>query len=255
MILVLILTTLIGLCVGSFLNVVIYRVPNNLSIANPPSHCPHCKTPLRWKDNIPVLSFLFLRGKCRYCGASISTRYICVELLNAALWVLCAWLFWQSNIVVAICMMFACSTLLAVAFVDFQHKWIPDRFQIALLVLGIVVTIFDASMPFWHHLVGLGVGLGVMLAVYGLGYLIYKREAMGIGDIKLMAVCGLLLGWQGVLIALFLGVVIGAVGCSLQRVKNPQSDSEYAFAPYLVIGTILAMFLAKYIIAIYSTIL
>lgn len=250
MILVYILTLVLGLCVGSFLNVVIYRVPNGQSINFPPSHCPKCQAKLRWFDNIPVVSWLVLGGKCRSCKSPISPQYIIVELLNMLLWLVAIMLFWKTSIVLAICFALACSVLIVISFIDLKHKWIPDRFQIILLLIGIVVTIF--SPLGWHtHLIGFFVGGGVLLAFYGIGMLLFKREPLGIGDIKLMAVCGLILGWQGALLALFLGAIIGAVCCLIQRAVNKNGEVEFAFAPYLALGTVISMFFGQNIIGFY----
>ena len=250
MILTYILTLILGACVGSFLNVLIYRTPNNISIVAPASHCPNCKTPLKWLDNIPVLSWLFLGGKCRYCKAPISPRYIMVELLNVVMWLLSVLVFWKVSPLVSVASALTCSVLIIITFIDLEHKWIPDRFQIILLLIGIVVTIF--SPLGWHtHLIGFFVGGGVLLAFYGIGMLLFKREPLGIGDIKLMAVCGLILGWQGALLALFLGAIIGAVCCLIQRAVNKNGEVEFAFAPYLALGTVISMFFGQNIIGFY----
>lgn len=246
-----IFVAIVGLCVGSFLNVLIYRVPNEISIIKPDSHCPICKNKLKWWHNIPVFSWLFLGGRCGFCRAPISPRYILVEILNMVLWLACALLFWKVNIVLAIALMLACSVLIVIAFVDIEHKFIPDRFQIALLILGILCAIFDPVWGWASHVIGAFVGGGVLLAFYGLGYLIYKKEAMGFGDVKLMAVCGLILGWQCALVALFFGAILGAVGCLLMRAISKKDNVEYAFAPYLALGVVLAIFFGGDIITGY----
>lgn len=251
MILTYILTFILGACVGSFLNVLIYRTPNNISIIAPASHCPNCKTTLKWIDNIPVLSWIFLGGKCRYCKSPISPRYIMVELLNVILWLLSVFVFWKTSPLIAVIFALASSILIVITFVDLEHKWIPDRFQIALLVLGIVLTIFDPITSYLDHILGFVVGAGVLALFYGLGWLIYKKEALGVGDIKLMAVCGLLLGWQAILLALFLGAIIGAISCLIIRAVKKDEGVEYAFAPYLAIGTVVSMFLGNEIISLY----
>ena len=250
MIIIYILTAVLGLCVGSFLNVLIYRVPNAISINFPASHCTKCQTKLRWFDNIPVFSWLFLGGKCRYCKTSISPQYIIVELLNMLLWLVSVLLFWNVSIVLAVCASLACSVLLVIAFIDLKHKWIPDRFQIALLIIGVVFTIFGPQ-GWTSHIIGFFVGGGVLFLFYGIGRLVFKREALGIGDIKLMAVCGLILGWQQVLLALFLGSIIGAVGCLIQRASNKNNEMEFAFAPYLALGSVIALFFGQDIINLY----
>jgi leader peptidase (prepilin peptidase)/N-methyltransferase len=146
---------------------------------------------------------------------------------------------------------FACSVLIVITFIDFEHKWIPDRFQIALLILGIVITIFDPITSYLEHILGFVVGAGVLGLFYGLGWLIYKKEALGVGDIKLMAVCGLILGWRCTLVALFVGAIVGAIACLIIRAVKKEEDVEYAFAPYLALGTIFAMFFGNQIISLY----
>ncbi|MBR3790898.1 MAG: prepilin peptidase [Clostridia bacterium] len=251
MAIVYIFVAILGLCVGSFLNVLIYRVPNQMSIIKPDSHCPNCKKKLKWWHNIPVLSWLCLGGRCAYCRTPISPRYIMVEILNMVLWLGCALVFWKINIVLATSMMIGCSILITIAFIDFEHKYIPDRFQIALLIVGILCAIFDPVWGWASHVIGLFVGGGVLLLFYGLGFLLYKKEALGFGDVKLMAVCGLILGWQSVLVALFFGAILGAIGCLIMRAISKDGAREYAFAPYLALGVILAMFFGADIVAIY----
>ena len=134
------LTAIFGLCVGSFLNVVIYRVPAGLSLATPASHCPQCKHMIRRRDNVPVLSYLFLRGKCRDCGAHIPFRYTAVELANAALWLLSVYLFWGRSIPFAVLAALCCSTLICVFFIDLSHMLVFDRFVLILLALGAAAT-------------------------------------------------------------------------------------------------------------------
>ena len=246
MILTYILTLILGACVGSFLNVLIYRTPNNISIVSPASHCPNCKTNLRWCDNIPILSWLFLGGKCRYCKSPISPRYIMVELLNVVLWLLSVLLFWKTSPLISVIFALASSVLIVITFIDFEHKWIPDRFQIALLILGIVLTIFDPIMSSLDHILGFVVGAGVLGLFYGLGWLMYKKEALGI-----VAVCGLILGWKATLVALFVGAIVGAISCLIIRAIKKEENVEYAFAPYLALGAVFAMFFGNQIISLY----
>ena len=151
MIVVYVLAGLLGLCVGSFLNVVIYRVPNGMSIATPPSHCPKCGYRLRAVDNIPVLSYVFLGGKCHNCKEHISFRYTAVELLNMALWLLCVLIFWKKSIVYACMAAAACSVFICIAFIDLEHQLIFDRFIITLFVLGVVAIIFGRKVFPYHR--------------------------------------------------------------------------------------------------------
>ena len=149
-----VLSGILGLCVGSFLNVVIYRVPNGMSIAKPNSHCPTCKYELRWYDNIPVISYLMLGGKCRSCKTHISFRYTAVEIANTLLWLLCALLFWRQSIPLACINMAVSSIFICIFFIDLEHKIIPDRFQVMLLVLGIASCFFDKNVFWGSQLIG-----------------------------------------------------------------------------------------------------
>ena len=149
-----VLTGILGLCVGSFLNVVIYRVPIGLNLAKPDSHCPRCGYRLSWFDNIPVFSYLFLRGKCRKCGVRISPRYMLVEIFNALLWLLAAFLFWEKSIVYAIVCMVALSTLICIFFIDLEHMLIFDRFTILVFLCGLTAIFFDPTTKEWDHIIG-----------------------------------------------------------------------------------------------------
>ena len=152
-IIICVLTALLGLCVGSFLNVVIYRVPNGMSIAMPPSHCPKCGYKLKWYDNIPVLSYLILGGKCRSCKEPISPRYTIVELLNMLLWLLFALSFHDNIFYLVVCCL-AASTLVVIAFIDLEHMLIFDRFQIIMLALGVLAIFADPSVVWWERMIG-----------------------------------------------------------------------------------------------------
>lgn len=206
-----IMALILGLCVGSFLNVVIYRVPLKMSLTHPNSHCTSCGNEIKAIDNIPVISYIFLLGKCRHCGQRISFRYPLVELLNALLWVLCVYFFYNIGILAMCLMAVACSVLIVVAFIDIDYMLILDRFLLVLLVVGIVMCFTQSPITPAQRLIGGLVGGGAMLAFYGLGYLLFKREAMGIGDIKLIAVCGILVGYQSIIFAVVIGAILGAI--------------------------------------------
>ncbi len=252
-----ILTIILGLCVGSFLNVVIYRLPKNMSIAKPKSHCINCDYQLEWYDNIPVLSYIILGGKCRKCKTKISPRYIVVELLNAILWFVALMLNTnlifasiQSNYIMLIVYFVVISTLICVAFCDFENMEIPDEFQIILLIAGIISMMFgDVNSKVFGFILG-----GGFFALFaGLYYLIKRREGLGFGDIKLMAVLGLILGFENTLITIILSALSGAMVLSvlaiINRKKNKEERSkEYPFAVFIVPSAILAMFVGDIIV-------
>lgn len=242
-----ILTGLLGLCIGSFLNVVIYWVPLGMSVVYPPSHCPKCDYKLKWYDNIPVISYCMLGGKCRSCGGHISFRYTAVELANMILWLASVALFFSLDaygIIKTVCAMVLSSVLICVFFIDLEHKIIPDRFSVILAVLGVVLTVSDALLTdgrWTDHLIGLAVGGGFFLLIYYLALWIYKREGLGFGDVKLMAAAGLYLGWIGTFIAVLIGSVAGSVILLIiRRRKSSERFTEYPFAPFLAFGILMA---------------
>ena len=246
----LIFAGILGLCVGSFLNVVIYRVPNKLNLAKPDSHCPKCKNPIKWYDNIPVLSYIILGGKCRHCKERISIRYTIVEIVNALLWVLSVAMFWEMNIFYTIIVALASSILLCVFFVDLEHMIIPDSFQVALLVVsiaGMFVTI-DPDNGWESKLIGFFVAGGIFLVLHYGSLMILKKEALGGGDVKLIAISGLLLGTIYSIMGIFIGSIIASlVLIFVKGVKHYSRDKEYPFAPFLVIGILLSLYFGYYL--------
>lgn len=269
-----VLSGLIGLCVGSFLNVVIYRVPNGMSLAKPNSHCPTCKYELKWYDNIPVLSYLILGGKCRSCKTNISFRYTAVEIANTLLWLLCTFLFWEKSIPLACIYMIVSSVFICVFFIDLEHKLIFDRFQIILLVLGVTCIFFDKEFGWLSHIIGGVAGFAVFYLVSWLFEKLCKKEGLGGGDIKLAGVVGLLLGWEKLLLALLVATIPAAVTMLIingvrEKGSKTENDSEeniaadteqdekrqYPFAPFLVLGFSVAMFFGTQIIGWYLSIL
>lgn len=214
---------LIGACVGSFLNVVIYRLPKEESIVTPGSHCA-CGQPIKWHDNIPILSWLFLRGRARCCGRRFSIRYPFVELLTAGLF-LAGWLHAPGQPAVAVCGWIFLSCLVAATFIDLDHFIIPDVFTLGLGVAGVLLSI---AVPALHgqntgffpvdslrsgtaSALGLLVGSGLVLWTLLLAEVLLKKEAMGFGDVKFVGAIGAFCGWQGAIFAVFGGAVVGTV--------------------------------------------
>lgn len=256
MLTVYILAGLVGLCVGSFLNVVIYRVPNGMSVAMPPSHCPKCNYELKWYDNVPVLSYIFLGGKCRSCKEPISFRYTAVEILNALLWLCAVWVFWEKSIVYACIVAVASSVLVCVAFIDLEHQLIFDRFVIILAVLGVGALFFEPNMPWYEHLIGFGVSTATFMAVYFGAQLVFKKEALGGGDVKLAMAMGLFIGWKNFLFSMLISSIVASVVLLiLQKVSKGEKGKEYPFAPFLVLGFLVAIFLGDIVVNAYSALL
>ena len=249
------LTALIGLCVGSFLNVVIYRVPKNMSLIKPPSHCPKCGYFLRWYDNVPVLSYLFLGGKCRKCREHISFRYTAVELINTVLWGLCIFLFWNKSIPFACIAAVASSVFLCVFFIDLEHKLIFDRFVLILLALGVASMFLDPDFGWRSHLIG-GISGFVAFYLIALAFrLIRHKEGLGGGDIKLTAVAGLLLGWQRLILSILIASISASVVLLIltyrAKKKQNEQDIEYPFAPFLTTAFLISLFFGSAILSFY----
>ncbi len=249
-----ILALILGLCVGSFLNVVIYRLPNNMSLSNPGSHCTTCDYSLKWYDNIPVLSYILLMGKCRKCKSPISPRYMIVELVNALLWLACTVLFWRESVLYAIAAAVVCSALICIFFIDLEHMLIFNRFTLIVAAGGVVAMFTQGAWT--DHLIGAAAGGIVFLALYYGSLFLLKREGMGFGDVKYAAAAGLLLGWQKLILAMLIASVIGAVVMTaLNRMQKESEQKEHPFGPYLAVGTLVAMLAGDAIIGWYMDLL
>lgn len=197
-----ILAILFGLLIGSFANVCILRLPKDLSLWRPGSHCPGCQRPLRWFENIPVFSFVWLKAKCRTCKVPISWQYPLIELAMAALFAVCQW-HYRGDVLKIFLGWTLSFYLLTISIIDIRHKIIPDELSLSLLAFGICFGYFNPMMPVsgWHGfaqslLAAVGGGL-FMMAVAWIGEKIFKKEALGGGDVKLIAAFGAVLGWHG----------------------------------------------------------
>jgi leader peptidase (prepilin peptidase)/N-methyltransferase len=198
---------LFGAVIGSFLNVCILRLPEDQSIVSPPSRCPRCGTPVGWRDNIPVISWLLLRGRCRHCKEPISPLYPLVELLVAALW---AWMAARNGLgVEALRGALFGTLLLGIALTDARTYIIPNEFTYGGLVIGLVLAAIGGVHTLLLAMLGGAVGFGILWLVGTAGTWAFKEEAMGGGDIKMMAMVGAFVGWQGVLLTIFLGALAG----------------------------------------------
>ena len=262
---------LFGLVIGSFLNVCIVRLPRGRSIANPASHCPRCRTPIRFYDNIPIISFLLLRGKCRSCGEPISWRYPIVELLNGILYLWIVNEFGLSG--EAVLLMAFCSSLIVITFIDFDHQIIPDVITIPGMLIGLLLAPFfmcpltdqlpfhiDRLLPhagpylvaFMNSLIGLVLGGGPLLAIGWIWEKLRHIEAMGGGDVKLMGMVGSFLGWKCALLTIMLGAVVGSVvGILLILLKQHKMEKVIPFGPFLALGAVIAAFYGFDIISWY----
>jgi leader peptidase (prepilin peptidase)/N-methyltransferase len=200
---------LVGLAFGSFLNVCIVRLPHDGSLLRPPSSCPHCRARIAWRDNIPVVSWLLLRGRCRHCGGPISAQYPLIELLVGVLWAGAAFAWGLTLHALAGAVLG--TILLGIAVTDARHMLIPDEFTWGGLVLGLAFALGGGGPALVQALLGAAAGFALLYAIAVIGEWVFKEEAMGGGDIKMMAMIGAFVGWQGVLLTVFLGALLGTL--------------------------------------------
>lgn len=246
------LSILLGASVGSFLNVLIYRVPREESLVKDASHCTVCGHKIRWYDNIPILSYIFLRGKCRDCKSKISPRYVIVETLNTLIWVGFALLSKRTGYVNAVLNMLFSSVCIVVAFTDYEHGFIPDRYNIALLVFGALATSFDKYVSWKSHLIGFGFALIFFLLLYGFARLVFKREGLGLGDVKFAAVSGLALGIKASFFGILIAGISAAIILPILVVKlKKDKRTEFPFGPFLAVGYIIAAFVGELVVTAY----
>jgi len=238
------LTFVIGLIVGSFLNVCIYRIPRNESIVYPASHCTECGHNLAWFDLIPLFSYFLLRARCRSCGTTISVRYPLVELLNGIVFLL---LYIEHGLTPVFVIYLVLMSILIVVFcIDLDHMIIPNKLVLFASVAAVLTVIFNLLAPqaiygdnkWWNPFLGALIGSGFLFLVAVLGSIIFKTdEAMGGGDIKLMLPIGLFLGWRLTILTLFMSVLIaGVVGIILLALKITSRKASIPFGPFIVIS-------------------
>ena len=260
---IIVLTILVGLAVGSFLNVVIYRLPNEMSLTKPASHCPKCNHPIKFYDNIPLLSYIILGGKCRYCKEKISIRYPMVELMNCLLWFTSLLVFTNLIIPTQPCnwIMFAvscvaCSAFLCIFFTDYDYMVIPDVLQVVLLICGLVSLLDNPTMENIMLKVFGFIGAAALFLIVNLVYkLIKKRDGIGFGDIELVAVAGLLLGGYKMIYALILSCVVGGIILVIISQINKDKDKEYPFAVMLTSGFVIALFTGDLVVNWYMSVI
>ncbi len=241
---------ILGLIIGSFNNVCIYRIPLGKSIVSPPSACTSCGKRLTAPDLVPVFSYIFLRGRCRHCGSPISFRYPLIEFMTAVIYTA---IFAKYGLSVPfVAFIYLITILISIFLIDIDHQIIPDELVIAGIVGGIVLTVYNIFYPqsviygdgrWWTPLAGFFSGSVFLLAVALLGSLLYKtNEAMGMGDVKLMASIGLFLGWKLTLFALLVSIILaGVVSIILIAFKIRKRKDAIPFGPFIVIGTFVAI--------------
>jgi leader peptidase (prepilin peptidase)/N-methyltransferase len=253
---IIVISFVFGACIGSFLNVVICRMPEGQSIVSPPSHCPACKHAIPFYFNLPIISFLLLRGKCGFCKAPISIRYPLVELITG---LLALGLFLKFGLTPAAFFYFIFgAVLIAISFIDLDHQIIPDKLSLPGIIIFSTSCLFVPQMRFVSVVVGILTGGGILYLVALFYYYIRKHQGMGGGDIKLLAMIGAATGVKGVFFTLFTGSIFGTLGGMAAMVpagKSQIRQTKIPFGPFLSLGAILYIFWGEPIIHWYINLL
>lgn len=243
----LVIIMMIGLCIGSFLNVCIYRIPREESIAFPPSHCTSCGHKLKWYELVPVISYIILKGKCKKCKDKISIQYPIVEIVNGILYLL---IFFKFEYTIdTIKYMILVSLMLVIGMIDFKTKFVYTSTTITSGITGIAFIIIDWAITKKFPIDNI---LGGLIGLVIIGLIVLITGGMGEGDIDIAVISGLFLGVKGTIFMLFSGVVLGGIVAGvilISKIKNRKS--EIAFGPFLAIGTVFAIFYGNQIISSY----
>ena len=241
---------ILGLIIGSFSNVCIYRIPKNESIVFPASHCPNCHTPIKAIDNVPILSFLLLKGKCRKCGEKISIRYPVVEFLTGAIYLLIFLIYGRSYQTLIYALL--SSALIIISFIDLDVQIIPDEISLPGIVIGLALSFIVPYISYLNSLLGIIAGGGIIFLIALAGLAIFKKEAMGGGDVKLSAMIGAFIGWKYIIVSLFIGFFIGAIaGILLILLKIRNRDDLVPFGPFIVLGSFITLLWGENILSWY----
>ncbi|WP_457567294.1 prepilin peptidase [Desulfurobacterium sp.] len=241
---------LLGTIVGSFLNVCIYRLPRDESIVFPGSHCPKCNAPIKWYDNIPLISYLLLGGKCRNCGEKISPVYPLVELLSGLLTSFIFIKFGLSfdSLYYSILTWF----LIVISIIDIKELKVPVKPCYLIMVIGIIFSPFTSTVSLIDSILGASLGAGIILFIIETYYILRNKEGMGYGDANIMAVIGAFLGWKKVFFVIFFSSLIGAIiGIIFIITGDKDGESPLPFGPFLAIGGYLTIFLGNILLKFY----
>ncbi|MEO8275935.1 MAG: prepilin peptidase [Thermoanaerobaculia bacterium] len=245
---------LVGLLVGSYLNVVIHRLPRQLSTVFPRSRCPHCGAAIRARDNFPVLSWVLLRGRCRDCHAPISPRYPTIELMTGALFSLAVVRFGPTTTAIAAAAF--CAALVALAAIDVEHLLLPDKITLPGLAIGLAVQPFLSWGSVPGAIQGALLGAGILLVMAGLWEVTKGVEGMGLGDVKMLAMIGAFLGVHGVVVTLVVGSLAGSiVGITLLARGSIELQGKLPFGLFLALGAGVALFVGEALARSYLTLL
>jgi leader peptidase (prepilin peptidase) / N-methyltransferase len=241
---------LFGNVIGSFLNVCIHRLPKEESIVLPGSRCPACQAPIQPWDNIPLVSFVLLRGRCRECQHPISWRYPLVEALTGSLFALTVTRFGVTlNTVFLLALL--CS-LVIISFIDLDHQIIPNVITLPGIPLGLLGGLLVGQPPLLDRLIGALAGAGFLYLVLFYGGVLYGQEVMGEGDLNLIALVGAFLGWRGVVVTILVACLVGsAVGLALIGLRRLRRREQIPFGPFLSLGAVVALFFGDRLVAWY----
>jgi len=240
----------LGLIIGSFSNVCIYRIPKNESIVFPASHCPNCRATIKAIDNIPILSYLLLKGKCRKCGEKISIRYPVVEFLTGAIYLLIFLIYGRSYQTLIYALL--SSALIIISFIDLDVQIIPDEISLPGIIIGFALSFIVPYISYLNSILGIIAGGGIIFLIALAGLAIFKKEAMGGGDVKLSAMIGAFIGWKYIIVSLFIGFFIGAIaGILLILLKIRSRDDLVPFGPFIVLGSFITLLWGENILSWY----
>jgi len=246
----LVFAAVMGACVGSFLNVVIYRLPLGQSIVSPPSRCPQCATQLAWFDNVPIFGWLLLGGRCRQCKNPISIQYPIVELITALSFVLVVWLTPPGPLLLTR-LLLVC-ILIALFGIDLEHQILPNSITLPGIVVGLILSFF--APPGWRDaLIGMLLGGAILYGIAWAYYLWRREEGLGMGDVKMLAMVGAFLGWKAVLVTLVLSSFSGAlIGVALIVIQRGNMKLALPFGTFLAVGAAVAMLIGEPLVNWYA---
>jgi len=245
-----IVSIIFGALIGSFLNVCIFRLPKEESIVTPGSHCPHCQKPIKFYDNVPLVSYILLNGRCRYCKESISIQYPLVEGITALVSLI---LFMKFGPTLSYLFYFSfVAALIVISVIDLYHQIIPDVISLPGIGVGLLASLAIPQISFIDSLIGALLGGGCLFIVATLYQWLFKREGMGGGDVKLLAMIGAFLGWKAVILTILLGSLLGSISGIIVMVSRGK-DFKYAipFGPFLSLGAVIALFYGQDLIRWY----
>lgn len=244
----------LGSIIGSFLNVVIHRVPRGHSTVMPRSKCPYCDGIIRARDNLPIISFLLLKGRCHRCRAPISWRYPLLEAITALLFVACVYRFGPTA-EAAVSAVFCC-LLLALAAIDLEHFLLPDKLTLPGIIAGLALQAWLPRTDLLGALLGTLLGAGVLILLINIWYWVRGEEGMGLGDVNMLAMVGAFLGWHGVAVTLVVSALAGSlVGLTLIALRRLELKSRLPFGVFIAFGALVSLFFGETIVGLYRNLL